>query len=187
MNTFKGQLLNQLSLVTSQVMQKMEPSKLTQYPFFGLVSKVLEQCIVSIKVHSTIADEGVDLTPSEEGILKSIVKFVSTNCTSTKFYKNVFETHYKTLILDGALWLIKAPPKELKQLQEDPIEFVRYAMDCADKQKSGTLKSDTIRLIENICDHTPSALQFTAYAFIEMMEVAFNSPTKITSDVIANT
>lgn len=59
-------------------------------------------------------------------------------------------------------------------------------MDCTDKQRSATLKADTIRLIENICDHNTNALHFTAHCFIEMLEVAFNSPTNITADIIAS-
>ena len=40
---------------------------------------------------------------------------------------------------------------------QDPSEFVNLGLDCCDKQKSQTVKTQACKLLENMCDNVDSA------------------------------
>lgn len=47
--------------------------------------------------------------------------------------------------------------EEAEKIQSDPQEFVSLALDCCDKQKSLTVKTQACKLLEHMCDNVDGA------------------------------
>jgi hypothetical protein len=73
-------------------------------------------------------------------LLCQILEILIVICSENTYY-DMFATNMVHLIVSICLNLMQTTPSEAKLILNDPSEFVNVALDCCDKQKSGTVKT----------------------------------------------
>jgi hypothetical protein len=69
--------------------------------------------------------------------------------------------------------MIKTGESEASLILSDPQEFVNLAIDCCDKQKSMTVKTQACKLFESMCDNIDGSTTFVTTFCCNAINSAF--------------
>lgn len=94
-------------------------------------------------------------------ISKSIllqIKFVGGICTKNNLFFTTFQNYGELMFKMIVIPLTKISPTESEKLEDDPQEFVNYAMDLVGFHRSETPKSEAINMFEFLVENVDGFL-----------------------------
>ena len=98
------------------------------------------------------------MSPLREALIATFRLFYKT-CGWVDFYE-VYRTAFPVLIREVLLRNLGVTDQEIGWLEEDEVEFVKYSFDLIGDQKSQTLKSYSLGVLERLCSKIDGALSF---------------------------
>ena len=70
--------------------------------------------------------------------------------------------------------LLISSKDEVESITDSPESFLSYCLELVEKQESSTYKVYALQLLEKICEHLESTLQFTAGLTFELITYVIN-------------
>jgi len=95
-------------------------------------------------------------------------------CAEMTYYE-IFAAKKVEIIVSLCFNLIKTQSEEASTLVEDPSEFINLALDCTDKQRSMTPKTQGCKMLEAMVDNIDGATLVTTTFAVNALNTALNS------------
>jgi hypothetical protein len=110
-----------------------------------------------------------------EEVSKSIMlqlKFIGSVCTKNNLYYSLFQNYSELLVKMVVLPLNRLTPTEKEQLEDNPSEFVSYALDLCGFHRSETPKSEAINMFEYLIENVDGCLTKSFHILFGMLSEA---------------
>ena len=112
-------------------------------------------------------------SPITSNLITRLLGFLATLLESNNFYP-IFNQNKSSIVTDILLVLLRSTRKELDSMVNDPENFVNLAIDACTKQDSETPKTESIKVLEGLCEHIDGCLSFTSVLCCESIKYACN-------------
>lgn len=164
-NYFKYKIQNCVNLILMFIEQISPNMSILKTPFYNLCQELLP--LYTNTILSITRKPDLDVFKIIEGgiqgnmIMEMLKTFNILLETSKDFFAFIAENKFY-FIIEIIFVFLRASPKEISDLQNDPKGFVQFSLDICEKQESETCKTEAAKLLEEFCDHIDGCVTFVS-------------------------
>ena len=157
LNVIKTKVFEILTKILEHIFNNLTNEQKQNIPYIVKMSGLIPILVKTAYGFATSPDlQKQLLVESNQQFIIQLLE-VLTILSGEQQYIDVFVANQTHIIVSVCLNLMQTTSQEASLIIQDPSEFVNLGLDCCDKQKSLTVKTQACKLLENMCDNVDSA------------------------------
>jgi hypothetical protein len=152
-------------------------------PFVNVVTGLIESLLVNLlQLSDEIELSDTSNQPISNFIIESLDLCIKS-CGESRFFP-IFAQYYRYLVVKVIPNGIHLTQNDKEQALVSPNEFVDLGFDICERQESDTVKTNSAKLLETICDNIDGALTYLVHLILKLLEGSIGLYIEDTQEIL---